>query len=107
MDSELERGTLKSLSTVAEWLSNKPGTPTLSLEKPLFDIEVSIDGEDGHVLPDFIVMVTLKDGKESKVVIETMGYTDDDYCERKAEQHKAMRQIGILQTDPPQVATGT
>ncbi|ECW8874894.1 hypothetical protein F5G77_17615 [Salmonella enterica] len=24
-----------------------------------------------------------------------------NYCERKAEQHKGMRQIGILQTDPP------
>ncbi len=39
--------------------------------------------------------------KKSKVVIETMGYTDDDYCERKAEQHKEIRQIGILQTDLP------
>ena len=75
--------------------------PHWAWKKTLFDIEVSIDGEDGHVLPDFIVMVTLKDGKESKVVIETMGYTDDDYCDRKAEQHKAMRQIGILQIDPP------
>ncbi|EDR2882666.1 hypothetical protein PZ84_004786 [Salmonella enterica subsp. enterica] len=34
------------------------------------------------------------------MVIETMGYAGDDHCERKAEQHKGMRQIGILQTDP-------
>ncbi|EDR2559908.1 hypothetical protein S563_004608, partial [Salmonella enterica subsp. enterica] len=101
VDSELERGTLKSLSTVSKWLLNKPDAPTLSLEKPLFDIEVCTDGEKGYVLPDFIVMATTNDGKKSKVVIETMGYTDDDYCERKAEQHKGMRQIGILQTDPP------
>ncbi|EAQ0500394.1 hypothetical protein CTP45_25495 [Salmonella enterica] len=101
VDSELERGTLKSLSTVTKWLLNKPDAPTLSLEKPLFDIEVCTDGEKGYVLPDFIVMATTNDGKKSKVVIETMGYTDDDYCERKAEQHKGMRQIGILQTDPP------
>ncbi|EDE0111618.1 hypothetical protein BZR74_21295 [Salmonella enterica subsp. enterica serovar Newport] len=101
VDSELERGTLKSLSTVAKWLSNKPDAPTLSLEKPLFDIEVCTDGENGYVLPDFIVKATMKDGKGSRVVIETMGYTDDDYCERKAEQHKGMRQIGLLQTDPP------
>ncbi|EHB8393725.1 hypothetical protein JVY96_004496, partial [Salmonella enterica] len=101
VDSELERGTLKSLSTVAKWLSNKPDAPKLSLVKPLFDIEICTDSENGYVLPDFIVMATMKDGKGSKVVIETMGYTDDDYCERKAEQHKGMRQIGILQTDPP------
>ncbi|EAM2857211.1 hypothetical protein RJK59_004295 [Salmonella enterica] len=56
---ELERGTLKSLSTVAGWLSNKSDAPTLSLEKTLFDIEVSIDGENGYVLPDFIVMATM------------------------------------------------
>lgn len=43
----------------------------------------------------------MKDGKGFRVVIETMGCTDDDYCERKAEQHKGMRQIGLLQTDPP------
>lgn len=47
--------------------------PTLSLEKPLFDIEVCIDGENGYVLPDFIVKATMNDGKGSRVVIETMG----------------------------------
>jgi hypothetical protein len=41
------------------------------------------------------------DGALHTVVIETMGYTDDDYCARKSLQHKGMRQLGNLQTDPP------
>ncbi|NWJ82435.1 hypothetical protein HX884_23000 [Enterobacter sp. SECR19-1250] len=101
VDSGLERATLESLSDVAGWLARKPDAPTLSVEKPLFDIEVNTDGEKGFVLPDFIVTARMPDGKQHTVVVETMGYTDDDYCERKAEQHKGMRQIGLLQTDPP------
>lgn len=101
VDSGLERTTIESLSEVAGWLAKKPDAPALSLEKPLFDIEVTLDGEKGFVLPDFIVTATKSGGKQHTVVVETMGYTDDDYCERKAEQHKGMRQLGLLQTDPP------
>ncbi|SFF38583.1 hypothetical protein SAMN03159428_04952 [Kosakonia radicincitans] len=101
VDSGLERTTLESLSEVAGWLAKKPGTPVLSLEKPLFDTEVNVDGEKGFVLPDFIITASKPGGKQHTVVVETMGYTDDDYCERKAEQHKGMRQLGLLQTDPP------
>ncbi|AGN88250.1 hypothetical protein [Enterobacter sp. R4-368] len=101
VDSGLERTTLESLSEVAGWLAKKPDAPTLSLEKPLFDIEVTLNGEKGFVLPDFIVTATKPGGKQHTVVVETMGYTDDDYCERKAEQHKGMRQLGLFQTDPP------
>lgn len=101
VDSKLERQTLASLSEAAKWMKNKPEAPHLSLQKPLFDIEVDIKGEKGFVLPDFIVTAVTSDGESHAVVVETMGYTDDDYCERKAEQHKGMRMIGKLQTDPP------
>lgn len=101
VDSELERQTLKSLSEADRWMKNKPDAPRLSLQKPLFDVEVNIDGEKGFVLPDFIVTAVTPDGKSHNIVVETMGYDDDDYCERKAEQHKGMRSIGVLQTDPP------
>ena len=39
--------------------------------------------------------------RTSELVIETMGYTDDDYVERKANQHKGMRKLGVLLKDPP------
>ena len=101
VDSGLERGTLESLSEAAEWLSKKSDAPALSLVKPLFDIEVDLEGEKGFVLPDFIVTARDLTGSIHQVVIETMGYTDEEYCLRKAEQHKGMRTLGKLQTDPP------
>ena len=101
VDNGMERTTIESLSEVAGWLAKKQDAPVLSLEKPLFDLEVTLKGEKGFVLPDFIVTATRPGGKKHIVVVETMGYTDDDYCERKAEQHKGMRQLGLLQTDPP------
>lgn len=89
------------MAEVAGWVAKKPDAPALSLEKPLFDLEVTLNGEKGFVLPDFIVTASKPGGKHHTVVIETMGYTDDDYCERKAEQHKGIRELGLLQTDPP------
>lgn len=99
VDSRLERQTLESIAEVSSWLQGKAGE--LTLVKPLFDIEVDVEGEKGFVLPDFIIQVKMPDGREHAVVVETMGYTDEEYCERKAEQHKGMRTIGTLQTDPP------
>lgn len=98
VDSGLERQTLEGIAEVATWLKGKAGD--LTLVKPLFDIEVDVEGERGFVLPDFIRQARKSDGQEHAVVIETMGYTDDEYCERKAEQHKGMRTLGTLQTDP-------
>lgn len=102
VDSELERKTLRSISTVAKWLTTKPEAPDINLYKPLFDIEVEVDDEKGYVLPDFIVNATTSDSRCHTIVVETMGYTDDEYCERKSEQHVGMRKIGKLQTDPPE-----
>ena len=99
VDSGLERKTLEGIAEVAKWLKGKAGD--LTLVKPLFDIEVEVEGEKEFVLPDFIVRASMSDGRERTVVIETMGYTDDEYCERKAKQHEGMRALGLLQTDPP------
>jgi len=99
VDSGLERQTLEGIAEVARWLKGKAGD--LTLLKPLFDIEVDVEEEKGYVLPDFIIQAITPDGREHNVIIETMGYTDDEYCERKAEQHKGMRTLGLLQTDPP------
>lgn len=101
VDSGLERATLESLSEVAGWLARKPEAPILSVDKPLFDIEVSTDGEKGFVLPDFILNARTNAGQHYRFIIETMGYTDEEYCERKTEQHRGMKTLGYLLTDPP------
>jgi len=72
------------LAEVAGWVAKKPDAPVLSLLKPLFDLEVTLNSEKGFVLPDFIVTASKPGGKHNTVLIETMGYTDDDYGERKA-----------------------
>lgn len=100
VDSNLERETINSIMTGGKWLQSSGYE--LSLNKPLFDITVDVDGEERFVLPDFLLTVKhLGRGRKSELVIETMGYTDDDYVERKASQHKSMRELGVLLKDPP------
>lgn len=103
VDSGLERQTVDSLATCAAWLAKKEDAPvrSLSLKKPLFDYAVTLDGEEGWVLPDFMVEATTAAGEKKAFVIETMGYQDEDYIERKSRQHRGMRELGVLQTDPP------
>lgn len=100
VDSNLERETINSIMTGGKWLQSLGYE--LSLNKPLFDITVDVDGEERFVLPDFLLTVKHPGrGRTSELVIETMGYTDDDYVERKANQHKGMSTLGLLLKDPP------
>lgn len=103
VDSGLERQTIASLARCAEWLSKKKEAPVSSihLKKPLFDYAVTVDDEEGYVLPDFVLEATTRDGDKHTFIIETMGYQDEDYIERKSRQHRGMRELGKLQTDPP------
>jgi len=100
VDSNLERATVTSVITAGKWLQSSGYE--IALNKPLFDIKVNIDQEEGFILPDFILTVT-HPGKmrTTELVIETMGYTDDDYVERKAKQHEGMSTLGLLLKDPP------
>lgn len=77
VDSGLERKTIKSLVKLAEWVSKKSSPPALTLEKPLFDFEVNVEGEKGFVLPDLILRINFDDAVFT-AVIETMGYTDEE-----------------------------
>lgn len=99
VDSKLERDTLKRIEAVAIKLNEIQSH--LSLVKPLFDIEVEVDGVKGFVLPDFIVQARMASGREHTVVVETMGYLSDEYCERKTKQHNGMNMLGTLVKDPP------
>ncbi|CAI9395532.1 MULTISPECIES: hypothetical protein [Enterobacteriaceae] len=101
VDSGLERKTIDGIAELARWLSRNPDAPVLSLVKPLFDIEVVTEDEKGFVLPDFILNARTNAGQHYRFIIETMGYTDEDYCERKTEQHRGMKTLGHLLTDPP------
>ncbi|HHZ1072783.1 TPA: hypothetical protein ACV965_004164 [Yersinia enterocolitica] len=108
VDSELERQTIRSIQTASEWIYKlKNFTPhEFSLKKPLFDLEVNLASGKGFVLPDFIVTASSPGtGEARNLIIETMGYSDDEYAERKAGQHAGMRCLGHLYTDPPKWPT--
>ncbi|MFJ5375215.1 hypothetical protein ACIPTP_22070 [Pectobacterium versatile] len=104
VDSNLERETLNDINYAVEWITDSAEYPEqhFSLHKPLFDLEVN-DGENGkgYVIPDFIIDINRPGQPQRSVVIETMGYTSEDYSERKKVQHAAMEQLGEVVMDPP------
>lgn len=104
VDSNLERKTLNAINETTKWITSNAEYPkqNFSLHKPLFDLEVN-DGENGkgYVIPDFIIDIVRPEQPKRSVVIETMGYTSEDYSERKKVQHAAMEQLGEVVMDPP------
>jgi hypothetical protein len=99
VDSNLERQTFAQLRSVQTWLG-KRNLARVSIEKPLFDISPEDIGKAEVVprppcLPDFIVRATGEDGAAKAAVIETMGFSDADYRERKWRSHALMsRAVG-------------
>jgi hypothetical protein len=83
VDSDLERKTLQLLT---QTLSGMEGD--FSIAKPLFD-----DGMAGKpVRPDFVVERGIK-----KIVVETMGYQDAVYRQRKVGTHQVMKALpGVI-----------
>ena len=100
IDSNLERKTLTSISDMVKWINGKT-QKEIHLLKPVFDIKIRLNDEDEFVLPDFILTISSGSEKQHKLVVETCGYTTEEYIERKLEQHELMKQLGELITDPP------
>lgn len=90
VDSDLERHTaaLLAVHLAKMQLAGKP----YRVIKPLLDLSVP-GGEHGSARPDFIV----SNCKGDNLVVETMGYDDPDYLERKALTHQRMRLLpGVI-----------
>jgi hypothetical protein len=99
VDSNLERHTLDQLMRLRKWLCDKQGI-RLNIEKPLFDIAGADDPEDPAIpprepcIPDFILRAKpAPAGGSATVLVETMGYADDVYRERKVVMHELMTQV--------------
>lgn len=112
VDSQLERNTIASITRAGKWLHNRGYS--IELIKPLFDVEVMIEEEKMYVLPDFMLNILGPEPGEDHqyerrrqwtIIVETMGYTDDEYVERKAQQHVGMAELGLLLKDPPRWPT--
>ncbi|MGH8159356.1 MAG: hypothetical protein ACREPQ_14645 [Rhodanobacter sp.] len=88
VDSDLERRTLAILLRQQSWL-NLQKNLKVTITKPLSDIPVSHAAAKA-VRPDFLVTLPGR----GTVVVETMGYSTEEYLERKARLHPAMESIG-------------
>lgn len=81
VDSGLERNTLRLLEK-AQWKLGRK-TP-FEIIKPLTDRII----EGQRVRPDFVLK-----GKSKQLVVETMGFNDDEYLEQKERMHDLMRKL--------------
>ena len=100
VESNYERRVLKKLIEIVRALHNK--NVFVAVEKPLFDVEVTVDGEIVQCRPDFLL-----ETNKRKVVIEVMGSHEDDYLSRKARTHPVMEKLGTLLTFDAQEAERT
>ncbi len=101
MDSNHERHTFQLLLQLQAWLL-KNKTVSLVIKKPVFDltsvpVESGPDGGPttprGPCIPDFLVAADhVPPGGVSSMIVETMGYPDLEYRERKQRTHLLMGQ---------------
>lgn len=93
VDSDAERHTLGMLKNFQYAIKKKSET-VVTIEKPLESIapEQHADGTAlPPIIPDFIVTARGRDGRERRIVVETMGYRDLGYRERKERLHPRMQ----------------
>jgi hypothetical protein len=94
VDSDAERHTLMLLKNF-QYAMLKGSGALVTIDKPM-DSLVSEKWPDGRsrppVIPDFIVTVRDRDGSVKRAVVETMGYADEGYRERKARLHPEMQE---------------
>jgi hypothetical protein len=92
VDSDLERETLSILQAF-QWRMARRHRAVVTIEKPMDSLGPAV-AEDGTplppLIPDFVVTARYRDGKERRVVVETMGYADEGYRGRKRVLHPRM-----------------
>jgi hypothetical protein len=98
LDSDNERLTLHNLIDLQGWLARARNV-LMTIEKPQFDLGPEFDpaapdaSADARppIIPDFVVRAKAASGREATVIVETMGYDDERYLERKRHVHPLMR----------------
>jgi len=99
VDSNLERHTFQGMVQLRTWLFHKKGIG-ISIVKPLFDmsarsgateLDSNTDTPREPCIPDFLLEADrVPKGGKSLLVIETMGYADVQYRDRKQLTHTRM-----------------
>jgi hypothetical protein len=97
VDSDLERRTLSVLLAFQRVMAQRHQAAVI-IDKPMESIATT-ETEHGTprppLIPDFVVTTRYRDGTERRVVVETMGYADEGYRDRKRILHRQMaRAVG-------------
>lgn len=96
VESDFERKTLKRILEAQRLLRSQ--SVDLAIGKPLFDTMTP----DGQCRPDFILEGRSREtGELRTLVVEAMGFDNDDYLAAKAVTHPRMRHLGDLLTLHP------
>ncbi len=95
IDSNFERETLKLLRKF-QWVVGKRQGLALTIEKPLESIGPDEDAE-GMALPPLIPDFVMEGGGR-RIIVETMGYRDALYRERKEQLHPLMLEAAAAQS---------
>ena len=92
VDSDMERRSLAQLRSVQGWLGDRKDLPVL-IEKPMHDLlRDDLPGAPPRppCIPDFVVRATGAGGAATAVIVETMGFADEEYRARKRRMHPLM-----------------
>lgn len=93
VDSDFERQALRRILECQRILNTR--NIDLAIGKPLFDTMTP----EGQCRPDFILEARSRDtGELQTVIVEAMGFGNDDYAAAKAVTHPRMRHLGELVT---------
>ena len=103
--SDLERQTLSILLAFQRRMG-RGRQAAVTIEKPMESIG-SAEAEDGTprppLIPDFVMVTRYRGGRERRVLVETMGYADESYRDRKRALHpqmgRATRAMAVLEHD--------
>ncbi|HTU56470.1 MAG TPA: hypothetical protein VMF62_21095 [Acetobacteraceae bacterium] len=89
VDSDLERQTLSILLAFQRRMG-RGRQAAVTIEKPMESIG-SAEAEGGTppppLIPDFVVVTRYRNGRKPRLVLESMGYADDGYRDRKRVLH--------------------
>ncbi|EOV8839298.1 hypothetical protein ACNY9Y_003886 [Cronobacter dublinensis] len=102
VDSELEKITLSGINECTKWLRKDSPDKTIVLLKPVHELLSTdpVSGEKGYVIPDFMLTVSEAGKPIRTLIVETMGYSTEEYIERKKRIHRMMQELGRVITDP-------
>jgi hypothetical protein len=93
VDSDCERQTLALLLQFQRQTARRHQAAVI-IEKPMESMASETDDSGAPcppLIPDFIVTARHRDGTERRVIVETMGYADEGYRERKLRLHPEMQ----------------